>query len=162
MSASPRPPIAFGPRALPAAASIASILLLACQSPGGAAPPPLATVASAPAATAAAPLATPNPGAGTFVVEGFVAKVYTCPPCPPGAMCKPCMGDNVVLSDAPAPIADYAGLGARDLIVFVPSRADLDRLAVGRRVRLTVRARGTKTTSRPMNDLELLAIDAAP
>jgi hypothetical protein len=70
------------------------------------------------------------------------------------------MGDNVVVSDAPGRVEDYAGLGARDLIVFVRSRADLDRLAPGRRVRLSVRVLGSKSTSRPLNDVELVAIDA--
>lgn len=34
-----------------------------------------------------------------FSIKAFVIDIYNCPPCPEGAMCKPCMGDNVTISD---------------------------------------------------------------
>jgi hypothetical protein len=37
---------------------------------------------------------------GTFRIEGYVIDIYKCPPCPPGAMCKPCIPDNIVITDA--------------------------------------------------------------
>jgi hypothetical protein len=34
-----------------------------------------------------------------FRIEGYVIQTYKCPPCPPGAMCKPCIGDHIVITD---------------------------------------------------------------
>ena len=34
-----------------------------------------------------------------FRIEGYVIQTYKCPPCPPGAMCKPCLGDHIVITD---------------------------------------------------------------
>jgi len=40
---------------------------------------------------------------GSFRIEGYVLDIYKCPPCPPGAMCKPCIPDNVVITDTAEP-----------------------------------------------------------
>lgn len=40
---------------------------------------------------------------GPFRIEGYVLDIYKCPPCPPGAMCKPCIPDNVVITDTAEP-----------------------------------------------------------
>ena len=40
---------------------------------------------------------------GPFRIEGYVLDIYKCPPCPPGAMCKPCIPDNVVITDTAGP-----------------------------------------------------------
>src|SRR5437867_1863690 len=40
---------------------------------------------------------------GSFRIEGYVLDIYKCPPCPPGAMCKPCIPDNVVITDTADP-----------------------------------------------------------
>ena len=34
-----------------------------------------------------------------MVIEGYVTSKYTCPPCPKGALCKPCVPDYITLSD---------------------------------------------------------------
>jgi len=36
---------------------------------------------------------------GPFRIVGYVIDIYKCPPCPPGAMCKPCIPDNIVVTD---------------------------------------------------------------
>src|SRR6266550_505284 len=36
---------------------------------------------------------------GTFIVVAVVIQTYKCPPCPPKAMCKPCLGDHLVVTD---------------------------------------------------------------
>jgi predicted NAD-dependent protein-ADP-ribosyltransferase YbiA (DUF1768 family) len=36
---------------------------------------------------------------GSFRIVGYVIDIYKCPPCPPRAMCKPCIGDNIVVTD---------------------------------------------------------------
>jgi hypothetical protein len=40
---------------------------------------------------------------GPFRIEGYLLDVYKCPPCPPGSMCKPCIPDNVVITDSAEP-----------------------------------------------------------
>jgi len=40
---------------------------------------------------------------GPFRIEGYVLDIYKCPPCPPGATCKPCIPDNVVITDTADP-----------------------------------------------------------
>src|SRR3979411_559512 len=37
---------------------------------------------------------------GQFKIVGFVIQTYKCPPCPPGAMCKPCLGDHIVVTES--------------------------------------------------------------
>jgi len=40
---------------------------------------------------------------GQFRIEGYVIDVYKCPPCPPRAICKPCIPNNLVITDAADP-----------------------------------------------------------
>jgi hypothetical protein len=35
----------------------------------------------------------------TLVVRGVVVDSYSCPPCPPGAMCAPCRSPRITLAD---------------------------------------------------------------
>jgi hypothetical protein len=39
-----------------------------------------------------------------YSVKGYVVDTYECPPCPTGAMCKPCAPDSFVLSDKNEPV----------------------------------------------------------
>ena len=48
---------------------------------------------------------------GTYRVEGYVAKQYRCPPCPPGDQCKPCMRNNILLSETPESLISYPTSG---------------------------------------------------
>ena len=34
-----------------------------------------------------------------FRIRGYVIETYECPPCPPGAQCKPCIGNYIVITD---------------------------------------------------------------
>lgn len=61
------------------------------------------------------------------VLTGYVADSYLCPPCPKGAMCKPCLGPSAVyIADAPGhaafdlarPPPDIAVLSASDPMIF--------------------------------------------
>jgi hypothetical protein len=102
-------------------------LLLALQSP--AALPPVAA-AQAPSASAAA--ANPVPSLsleqartvapGTLIrVVGYVVGAYKCPPCPPGAQCKPCAAPSeVFLAVSP----DHAR------VVLIDPASDVFALAV--------------------------------
>lgn len=53
-----------------------------------------------------------------FNVNGYIAKVYNCPPCKNGASCKPCMGDNIVISEENKLLQTYT-LSDKELIIFV-------------------------------------------
>lgn len=35
----------------------------------------------------------------TIRLNGFVLDVYQCPPCPPGAICKPCMENHISVTE---------------------------------------------------------------
>lgn len=156
------------------------LALLLCFSPVSAAPaPPQAgpSAAASPrtsalpvamAASAAssnslsvADLVAKRPTEGSFKITGYIAKIYTCPPCPPGAACKPCMGDNVVLCDRKAPIASYDGMAEDALIVF-GTGPKLARLRLGKRYRVTIEVRATRHTSAPYNDVWLTHAEPAP
>ncbi|MBS1509129.1 MAG: hypothetical protein JSS79_20995 [Bacteroidetes bacterium] len=42
----------------------------------------------------------------TIQLKGYILDVYQCPPCPPGAICKPCIENNIsVVEDKPKDIA---------------------------------------------------------
>jgi hypothetical protein len=59
----------------------------------------------------------------TFRIKAKVIDTYNCPPCPPGAMCKPCDGDYVLVEDTDAkePLSTN---------FFVTSTADFAKEAV--------------------------------
>ncbi|MFP2931026.1 hypothetical protein ACLESO_38705, partial [Pyxidicoccus sp. 3LG] len=101
-----------------------------------------------------------KPASGTHVIEGYVTRVAPCPPCPKGAVCKPCLGEHVVVSDGQKAPGSYDQLGAGDVIVFVPRSALMRRLEVGQKHRLTVLIRPMQSTALPINDVEL--IDLSP
>jgi hypothetical protein len=101
-------------------------------------------------------LAAKQAGKGTYEVEGYVIKAYHCPPCPPGAMCKPCMRDNVVLSDEPRHIDLYTEQGAAEVIVFTQG-VEGAALEVGKRYRLKVEVQAQSTTDRG-HDVQLIAV----
>jgi hypothetical protein len=46
--------------------------------------------------------------AGQYIVEGYVVKTYTCPPCPPQDQCKPCMRNHILLSDNTELLTSYS------------------------------------------------------
>lgn len=89
---------------------------------------------------------------GEYRTEGFVAKVYVCPPCPPPAMCKPCMRENIVVSEGKVRLDAYR-LTEREMILFV---RDTLPFRIGRRYRFTIRITEGRSTSEPINDAEVL------
>ena len=74
-----------------------------------------------------------KPRSGRFTVEGWVQIARPCPPCPPGANCKPCE-DTVWLSSVRGAYKDPL---ARDqsLVIAVP---DARRFVVMDHVRVVV------------------------
>jgi hypothetical protein len=93
----------------------------------------------------------PRP-ASTHRLRGFVVKRYACPPCPPNALCKPCMGNNIVLSDDDEPHELY-DLDERDVIVFTDTPMSF---ALGAQLTIEVRVLDRQSSNKGIADLELV------
>ncbi|HYV43435.1 MAG TPA: hypothetical protein VFA20_01195 [Myxococcaceae bacterium] len=141
--------------------SLCSACTPAASVPTTSAPAPAAPAPPAAASGSVAALLAQHPSSGAATVTGYVTYIYRCPPCPPGAMCKPCMGDNLVLSDAPKQVTDYADVGDGDLVVLA-DRAKLDAFKVGSRYRLDLDIGPEKHLSNLIPDPHLKSAVAAP
>ncbi len=94
-----------------------------------------------------------KPAPGIYETEGFVAKSYSCPPCPPNAQCKPCMrGNNIVISEENKSLDTY-DLTDREIIVFTQETKTFEK---GKKYLFKIRITEKKTTSEAVNDIELL------
>ena len=89
---------------------------------------------------------------GNFNVEGYVVKTYTCPPCPPEALCKLCMRDNIVISENNNLLDTYA-LTEKELIIFFNNPKQFE---FGEKYRFSIKILGYKSTGEPINDIELI------
>jgi hypothetical protein len=78
-----------------------------------------------------------KPTAGVYILTAYLDEVDVCQPCPPRALCKPCIGDHVVLSDAARAPQTPKPAGAQSLMVFA-TPADIAKLQSGRRYRFQV------------------------
>lgn len=82
----------------------------------------------------------------SYLVKGFVTDTYECPPCPPGAMCKPCAPPHIRLAD---PLANVSQ--SEIVVTFENRKSPGDpavaeahaRLSVGDEVTLNVIYLGT-------------------
>lgn len=95
-----------------------------------------------------------KPASGFFDVEGYVAKIFSCPPCPAGAECMPCMPENIVISQEMKSIEAYTSITSSEMIIFVQNPEQL--FAVGERYRFSIRVTDFKTTDESLNDVELV------
>ena len=98
---------------------------------------------------------TKNLTPGIYQTQGYVVKIYTCPACPPPKQCKPCMGDNIVISQENK-ILDNYNLTPNDLIIFTQTPEIFE---LGKKYQFTIRLTETKSTSEPINDLELVSFE---
>ncbi len=94
-----------------------------------------------------------KPNKGTFKTEGFVVKIYTCPVCPPDSMCKPCMGNNIVISEENKNLESY-DLTEKDLIIFTDKS---ESFTIGENYYFNIKITEQHTTSSDYNDVELLS-----
>ena len=93
---------------------------------------------------------------GNFNVEGYVVKIYTCPQCPQDASCKPCMKDNIVLSENNDLLEAYS-LTENELVVFSNNTG---QFKLGGKYRFSITIGDRKTTGEPINDIELIGYDS--
>lgn len=93
-----------------------------------------------------------NLAQGAYDTEGYVVKKYECPPCPKGALCKPCMRDNIVISENNKILETYS-LSNTEMIIFVDEPKQFD---LGKKYKFSVRLLEYKSTGEPINDIELM------
>jgi hypothetical protein len=96
-----------------------------------------------------------SPANETFRIEGYVLNTYKCPPCPPGAMCKPCIPDNITLVNS----SDWSKISElKQLRVYT----DLtDKFEAKKRYRVTVRVFGNINPGDPVDSVKLVSIEPA-
>jgi hypothetical protein len=92
-----------------------------------------------------------------FNVEGYVADVYECPPCPRGAMCKPCIPDYMDITETKDPSKNPAPPEER-LRVFVKNPTQFEK---GKRYLLSVKIAGRRKAGQRVEQVELIGYDAA-
>jgi len=95
-----------------------------------------------------------NPASGSFDVEGYVAKVFSCPPCPAGAACMPCMPENIVISEQLKTIEAYTSITSSEMLIFAQNPEQL--FTPGERYRFSIQLADFRTTDEPLNDVELV------
>ncbi len=86
--------------------------------------------------------------------EGYVVKIFRCPPCPPDTFCKPCMPDNAVISTENSLLESYAELTEKEIIIF---GIETGKLKKGKKYRFTLKITDRKTTGQSLNDTELVS-----
>jgi hypothetical protein len=94
------------------------------------------------------------PAVGSYEVRAYVVKQYRCPPCPKGALCKPCMPDNILIADESAVQQTYPD-GGNFLVVITPEKIEVE---LGNLYTLMVKVLKSKSTNRNLPDLQLQAI----
>ena len=87
---------------------------------------------------------------GTYHVEGYVAKVYTCPACPKDALCKPCMRDLVILSTEKEALESY-DIKENQLVIFVK---DAKEYKLGKKYRFLIKVSNVSTVDQNFNNVE--------
>ena len=93
---------------------------------------------------------------GSFRIVGVVIDIYKCPPCPEGAMCKPCIGDHIDVTDNldeknPAPI--------KRLRIFTDKP---EQLEFKKKYLFTVKVRGKLLKGQPIHDVDLVSFTGTP
>jgi len=89
---------------------------------------------------------------GTFETLGYVANAYECPPCPPKAFCKPCMGNHIVVSEDNRSIDDYL-LTDREIIVFVDHPLEFKKDV---QYKFLIKILDVKTVDQQLNNIKLI------
>jgi hypothetical protein len=90
---------------------------------------------------------------GTFIIVAFVIQTYKCPPCPPNAMCKPCLGDHIVITDN-VDEKDPARIQRLRIFTDKPEQFELKK-----KYSFTVRTRGKTTTGHPLGEVDLISFE---
>ena len=90
---------------------------------------------------------------GTFIVVAFVIQTYKCPPCPPNAMCKPCLGDHIAVTDN-LDEKDPARIQRLRIFTDKPEQFELQK-----KYSFTVRTRGKTAPGHPIEEVDLISFE---
>src|SRR5439155_24420882 len=90
---------------------------------------------------------------GEFIVVGFVIQTYKCPPCPPNAMCKPCLGDHILVTDK-VEEKDPAKIQRLRIFTDKPGQFELKK-----KYSFTVRVRGKAAPGHPLEEVDLISFE---
>ena len=90
----------------------------------------------------------------TFKITGYVIKKYTCPPCPSNMQCKPCMSNNIVISENNQIIDSYSLVGKNEMILFYNNP---NQLSLGKKYIFVIKVVDRKTTHQKIKDLLLIS-----
>lgn len=94
---------------------------------------------------------------GAYNTEGYVVKTYTCPPCPKGAQCKPCMRDNIVISENNQILETYT-LSNNEMILFANNPKQFE---LGKKYQFSIKILDYKSTGESINDVEIIGYTLA-
>ena len=89
----------------------------------------------------------------TFIVAGFVIDAYKCPPCPPQAMCKPCIGDHITITDK-IDEKDKTLIQRLRIHTEKPEQFDLKK-----QYSFTVKVRGNVSPGHAIQDVDLISFE---
>ena len=90
---------------------------------------------------------------GPFRIEGFVIDIYKCPPCPPQAMCKPCIPDNIDVTD---------NIGEKDPSRIKRLRISTDKpeqFELKKKYIFTVKVKGKVPPGTAIQDVDLISFE---
>ena len=93
---------------------------------------------------------------GSFSIVGYVIDVHKCPPCPEGAMCKPCLGDYIIMSDS---LAENDRTLVKHLRIFTDKP---EQFEAKKKYQFTVKVRGKAVKGQPLHDVDLSSYAALP
>ena len=92
---------------------------------------------------------------GIYKTEGYIVKKYTCPICPQGAQCKPCMKNNIIISEENKTSETYS-LTDKDLIIFTNNP---NQFTLNKKYTFTIKVLDYKSTGDSINDVELVSFE---
>ena len=92
----------------------------------------------------------------TFRIFGYVIDLYKCPPCPPRAMCKPCMPNNITIVKKIDP--DHISAPVRLRILT----DETDKFTEGQKYLFTVKVHGEVKEGKPITDVDLVRFETLP
>ena len=90
---------------------------------------------------------------GPFRIAAYVLDIYKCPPCPPPNQCKPCIPDNIVVTDD---IESKDLSQIKRLRIFTEKTDQFERK---KKYLFTVEIKGTVPAGRAIDSVELISFE---
>lgn len=90
---------------------------------------------------------------GVYETDGYVVKIYSCPPCPEQSYCKPCQVEHVVISGNPSELSNYNDMTDNEVVVFTHDNSHFN---LGQKYRFIFKVLNSKTVNQLSNNLQLI------